>query len=113
MDDEMPDPDDTQMTPGEGMFDGFARNAGMSPEAAEAMRDAAREGFRRAASIIPPELAAMIDAQAQAQELGQIDMGMQVTALHSYFTMLTTPSGPDRFTEAQALYYLAKLTPGL
>ena len=73
--------------------------------------------FQRLTGGIPDGLREILEAYAgrvaQAQELSQIDMGMQVTALRQYFTLLTTPPGPDRFTETQALYYLAKLTPGL
>lgn len=73
--------------------------------------------FQRLTDGLPPGLRQAMEGYAaqwaREQELGQIDMGMQVTALRSYFGMLTTPPGPDRFTEAQALYYLAKLTPGL
>ena len=72
---------------------------------------------RLTGAALPDGLREIMEAYAahvaQAQELGQIDMSMQVTALHSYFDLLTTPPGPDRFTETQALYYLAKLTPGL
>jgi len=79
--------------------------------------DETQNMFRRLTDGLPPGLRQAMEGYAaqfaQAQELGQIDMGMQVSALHSYFVMLTTPVGPDRFTESQALYYLAKLSPGL
>lgn len=79
--------------------------------------DDARNMFQRLTDGLPPGLRQAMEGYAaqfaQAQELGQIDMGMQVTALRQYFAMLTTPPGPDRFTESQALYYLAKLSPGL
>lgn len=69
--------------------------------------------FQRLTGNLPPGLRQAMEGYAaqwaREQELGQIDMGMQVSALHSYFLMLTTPPGPDRFTESQALYYLAKI----
>lgn len=79
--------------------------------------DDAQNMFRRLTDGLPPGLRQAMEGYAaqfaQAQELGQIDVGLQVSGLHSYFTMLTTPPGPERFTESQALYYLAKLSPGL
>jgi hypothetical protein len=79
--------------------------------------DDARNMFQRLTEGLPPGMRQAMEGYAsqfaREQEIGQIDMGMQVTALHSYFVMLTTPAGPERFTESQALYYLAKLTPGL
>jgi len=79
--------------------------------------DETQSMFRRLTEGLPPGIRQAMEGYAaqfaQAQEMGQIDMGMQVSALHSYFVMLTTPPGPDRFTESQALYYLAKLSPGL
>lgn len=73
--------------------------------------------FERLQGSLPPGLKAALEAQmaqyAQAQEMGRIDMGMQVTGLHTSFEMLTTPPGPDRFNESQALYYLAKIGPGV
>lgn len=75
--------------------------------------DDPQDMFTRLTNGLPPGLRQAMEGYAaqwaREQELGQIDMSMQVTALHSYFVMLTTPSGPDRFTESQALYYLAKI----
>ena len=79
--------------------------------------DETQNMFQRLTGGLPPGLREAMEAYAgqvaQAQEFGQIDTGMQVSGLHSYFVMLTTPPGPERFTESQALYYLAKMSPGL
>lgn len=69
--------------------------------------------FQRLTGNLPPGLRQVMDAYAaqcaQQQEMGQIDMRMQATALHEYFVLLVSAG----FTEAQSLYYLSKLTPGL
>ena len=118
MNDETPGPDDQEpVTPGEGLYDRFARNTGVPPEAVEAMRDAVRRGLGEAGvtpGSLPPELAAAIEAQAQqfagAREMNVIGIAMQAAGLHECFIALT---GPDLFTEAQALYYMAKCNGGL
>jgi hypothetical protein len=121
-DDETPVPDDNQLpgpplTPGEGGHDRFRRMADVPQDAIEAMRKAVREGLENAGvqpGTLPPELAAAMEAQAQqlagAREMNGIGMGMQAAGLHECFLALTAP---ERFTEAQALYYMAKATPGL
>jgi hypothetical protein len=69
--------------------------------------------FQRLTGSLPPGFKQVMDAyaaqMAQQQEMGQIDMRMQATALHEYFILLVSAG----FTESQSLYYLAKLTPGL
>lgn len=75
--------------------------------------DDARNMFQRLTEGLPPGFKQVMDAyaaqMAQQQEMGQIDMRMQATALHEYFVLLVSAG----FTESQSIYYLAKLTPGL
>jgi hypothetical protein len=69
--------------------------------------------FARMQGDIPPELAAMLEAQrqqfAEAREMNVLSMGMQAAGLHECFVSLVGAG----FTESQALYYMAKATPGL
>jgi hypothetical protein len=104
------------LTPGGGRYDRFRRAADVPPEAMEAMREAVREGMENAGmqpGAIPSELVAALEAQRQqlaaSQEMNGIGMGMQAAGLHECFLALV---GAE-FTESQALYYMAKATPGL
>ena len=108
------------LTPGDGRYDRFRRAADVPPEAMDAMRDAVRQGLENAGitpGSLPPELAAIIEAQAQqmagAREMNGLSMDMQAAGLHECFIALTTPPGPDRFTPSEALYYMGKCSPGI
>ena len=69
--------------------------------------------FQRLTGELPPGLRQVMDAYAaqvaRAQELGQMDLRMQATALHEYFGLLVSAG----FTESQSLYYLAKIASGI
>jgi hypothetical protein len=115
--DEDQDPLRPPLIPGDGRYDRFRRAADVPPDAMEAMRKAVREGLENAGvepGAIPSELAEALEAQRQqlaaSREMNGISMGMQAAGLHECFLALTAP---ERFTEAQALYYMAKATPGL
>ena len=117
-DDDTPEDDQPAppLTPGEGRYDRFRRAADVPQDAIEAMRKAVRDGLENAGvqpGAIPPELAAAMEAQqqrhAEAREMNVLSMGMQAAGLHECFTSLAGAG----FSESQALYYMAKATPGL
>ena len=116
-DDGEEEPQESPLTPGDGLCDRFARMTGVPPAAADAMRDAVRRSLEEAGvdpGAVPPELAAAIEAQAQqfaqAREMGALGISMQAAGLHECFVALTAP---DLFTESQALYYMAKCNSGI